>query len=37
VSAELAIKRLRDERRRDPSRFRADVHAGVKFPRETTT
>ncbi|MFJ5611940.1 hypothetical protein ACIQCJ_21415 [Streptomyces sp. NPDC093221] len=36
-SAEQAIKRLRDERRRDPSRFRADVHAGVKFPREATT
>lgn len=35
-SAEQAIKRLRDERRRDPSRFRADVHAGIKFPRETT-
>ncbi|MGW2885171.1 hypothetical protein ACWDDN_07345 [Streptomyces griseoruber] len=35
-SAEQAIKRLRDERRRDPSRFRADVHAGVKFPREAT-
>lgn len=35
-SAEQAIKRLRDERRRDPSRFRADVHAGVRFPRETT-
>ncbi|MFF4741621.1 hypothetical protein [Streptomyces sp. NPDC001268] len=36
-SAEQAIKRLRDERRRDPSRFRAHVHAGVKFPREATT
>ncbi|MFC8429244.1 hypothetical protein [Streptomyces sp. NPDC057253] len=36
-SAEQAIKRLRDERRRDPSRFRADVHAGVRFPREATT
>ncbi|MEU1512263.1 hypothetical protein ABZ490_08870 [Streptomyces sp. NPDC005811] len=35
-SAEQAIKRLRDERRRDPSRFRADVHAGVRFPREAT-
>ncbi|MFE8986351.1 hypothetical protein ACFYMI_00770 [Streptomyces collinus] len=35
-AAEQAIKRLRDERRRDPSRFRADVHAGVKFPREAT-
>ncbi|MFE5894215.1 hypothetical protein ACFQ6E_35485 [Streptomyces sp. NPDC056462] len=35
-SAEQAIKRLRDERRRDPSRFRADVHAGVTFPREAT-
>ncbi|MFJ5026817.1 hypothetical protein ACIQB5_01740 [Streptomyces sp. NPDC088560] len=31
-----AIKRLGDERRRDPSRFRADVHAGVRFPREAT-
>jgi hypothetical protein len=35
-SAEQTIKRLRDERRRDPSRFRADVHAGIKFPREST-
>lgn len=35
-SADQAIKRLRDERRRDPSRFRADVHAGVRFPREAT-
>ncbi|MGW2828251.1 hypothetical protein [Streptomyces sp. NPDC001286] len=35
-SAEQAIKRLRDERRRDPSRFRADIHAGVRFPREAT-
>jgi len=35
-SADQAIKRLRDERRRDPSRFRADVHAGVRFPREVT-
>lgn len=31
---EQSIKRLRDERRRDPSRFRANVHAGVRFPRE---
>ncbi|MGW7435860.1 hypothetical protein [Streptomyces sp. NPDC054849] len=30
----MAIKRLRDERRGDPSRFRAYVHKGVGFPRE---
>lgn len=30
----LAIKRLRDERRGDPSRFRAQVQTGVTFPRE---
>ncbi|RAG83790.1 hypothetical protein DN069_20335 [Streptacidiphilus pinicola] len=29
-----AIKRLHDERRRDPSRFRADVQNGIGFPRD---
>lgn len=29
-----SIKRLRDERRRDPSRFRANVHDGIRFPKE---
>jgi hypothetical protein len=33
---EQSIKRLRDERRRDPSRFRANVHGGVRFPKEAT-
>ncbi|MFE2916022.1 hypothetical protein [Kitasatospora indigofera] len=33
-SAAVAITRLRDERRADPSRFRAQVQAGVGFPRE---
>lgn len=33
-SVEGATYRLRDERRRDPSRFRAYVHAGIGFPRE---
>lgn len=38
-SPEHAIKRLRDDRRRDPSRFRADVHCGVRFltDREATS
>ncbi|MDY0810999.1 hypothetical protein [Kitasatospora purpeofusca] len=30
----LAIKRLRDERRGDPSKFRAQVQTGVGLPRE---
>ncbi|MGW3203177.1 hypothetical protein [Streptomyces sp. NPDC001135] len=33
-TTEQSVKRLRDERRRDPSRFRANVQAGVRFPRE---
>lgn len=32
----LAIKRLRDERRGDPSRFRGQVQSGVGLPREAT-
>ena len=33
---EQSIKRLRDERHRDPSRFRAYVHAGLQFPGENS-
>ncbi|MFF1441321.1 hypothetical protein ACWGA9_06740 [Streptomyces sp. NPDC054950] len=32
-SAPVAIKRLRDQRRGDPSKFRAQVQSGVGFPR----
>ncbi|MFE0458188.1 hypothetical protein ACFW1A_02870 [Kitasatospora sp. NPDC058965] len=32
----VAIKRLRDERKADPSRFRAYVQKGVGFPREAS-
>lgn len=36
-SVDDSINRLRDERRRDPSRFRAYVHAGIGFLREVLT